>query len=485
MRRLLLLLICPGVLGLLLQLWLRASQHHRLVIGVLSARQNRPLRDTIRNTWGSQGPYQPLLRFIVGSEPCGVPPADREDLYSCQLLNITSPILHREISAFTGPPPANSSHHQLSVTFRVLHPIIITRLGAWCPGASRNFSVRLFQAEHEEPLCGARLTPLSPGAPAQLVPNSPVGAVHLSSHGSDSSSEICYKPVEQFILPEGFHGTIRWDSHDPEGLPTWNVHRVTLNSGGGVLNLVTAEEGLLPYDFSQGVEGIAGGFIYTIHDGETLLQHLHNRPQRLEEFQASLVEEEVSLQEESYAHGDITFVNVVDTYRNVPRKLLLFYRWLVGSVDFDFLLKTDDDCFVDLDNVFQALEARQLKGPNAWWGNFRLNWGVDRTGKWQELEYLSPAYPPFTCGSGYVLSQDIVHWLAENAKRLKTYQGEDVSMGIWMSAIGPRRYQDENWLCDKVCESGMLSSPQYSPQELSQLWQQKERCGKPCGCANR
>ena len=54
--------------------------------------------------------------------------------------------------------------------------------------------------------------------------------------------------------------------------------------------------------------------------------------------------------------------------------------------------------------------------------SFRLNWAVDRTGKWQELEYPSPAYPAFACGSGYVISRDIVHWLAGNSGRLKTYQ---------------------------------------------------------------
>ncbi|XP_075049858.1 UDP-GalNAc:beta-1,3-N-acetylgalactosaminyltransferase 2 [Mixophyes fleayi] len=456
------LLLCPCVLGLLLGLWLRPP-HHPLVIGILSARHHHPLRATIRATWGP-APQRPLLRFIIGSEPCALPPADREDPFSCRPLNISSPALHREIEAFTGSPPAGSAHRQLSVTFRVLHPIIITRLGAWCPGLTRNVSVRLFQAEHEEPLCGARLTPLSPGTP--VTPG------------------LCYKPVEQFILPEGFHGTVRWESHDPEGLPMWGVHRVTLNDGGGVLRLVVADEGLLPYDFSQGVEGIAGGFTYSIHDGETLLQRLSTRPERLAEYRATLEAEEAALREESDAHQDIVFVDLVDTYRNVPRKLLLFYRWLVANADFDFLLKTDDDCFIDLDNVFRALQAKRLKGPNAWWGNFRLNWAVDRTGKWQELEYLSPAYPAFACGSGYVISQDIVRWLAANADGLKTYQGEDVSMGIWMSAIGPRRYQDERWLCEKMCVGDMLSSPQYSPQELSELWRQKERCGNPCACAD-
>ncbi|XP_056407377.1 LOW QUALITY PROTEIN: UDP-GalNAc:beta-1,3-N-acetylgalactosaminyltransferase 2 [Hyla sarda] len=466
MRRPLLLLLCPCVLGLLLQLWLRSPPHHPLVIGVLSARQHRALRDTIRDSWLQALPpaRRPLLRFIVGSEACPVPPEDREDLYSCRLLNITSPLIHREIEAFTGPePPRSSPHRQLSVTFRVLHPIIVTRLGAWCPGLTRNLSVRLYQAEHEEALCGARLTPKSHGAP-------------LTQAG------LCYKPVEQFILPEGFHGTVRWDSHDAEGLAMWGVHRVTLNDGGGVLQVTVADEGLLPYDFSQGPEGIAGGFTYMVHDGELLLQRLSSRPLRFAQHRAALEEEEAELLAESHAHNDMVFVNVVDTYRNVPRKLLLFYRWLEAAANFDFLLKTDDDCFIHLDNVLRALE--KVRGPNAWWGNFRLNWAVDRTGKWQELEYMSPAYPAFACGSGYVISRDIVQWLAANADRLKTYQGEDVSMGIWMSAIGPRRYQDDGWLCEKSCDRTMLSAPQFSAQELSELWRQKQQCGNPCECSN-
>lgn len=54
--------------------------------------------------------------------------------------------------------------------------------------------------------------------------------------------------------------------------------------------------------------------------------------------------------------------------------------------------------------------------------SFRQSWAVDRVGKWQELEYTSPVYPAFACGSGYVISQDLVEWLASNAEKLKVYQ---------------------------------------------------------------
>lgn len=155
----------------------------------------------------------------------------------------------------------------------------------------------------------------------------------------------------------------------------------------------------------------------------------------------------------------------------------------VGNAEFQLLLKTDDDCYIDVDAVLLKTERRRLSQSSLWWGNFRQNWAVDGVGKWQELEYTSPVYPAFTCGSGYVVSRDLVEWLACNAQHLKAYQGEDVSMGIWMAAVGPHKYQDSGWLCEKECYVDMLSSPQHTPQELRSLWDRKRKCGDPCGCA--
>ncbi|XP_044070495.1 UDP-GalNAc:beta-1,3-N-acetylgalactosaminyltransferase 2-like isoform X4 [Siniperca chuatsi] len=160
----------------------------------------------------------------------------------------------------------------------------------------------------------------------------------------------------------------------------------------------------------------------------------------MEHHASRLRQEDAALQQESLRHGDMVFVDVVDTYRNVPSKLLQFYK-----------------CF-------------------------RQSWAVDRIGKWQELEYASPAYPAFACGSGYVVSRDLVQWLASNADKPKAYQGEDVSMGIWMAAVGPQKYQDPGWLCEKECYLDMLSSPQHTAEELHILWDRKRACGDPCGC---
>ncbi|XP_053793109.1 UDP-GalNAc:beta-1,3-N-acetylgalactosaminyltransferase 2 isoform X2 [Vidua chalybeata] len=457
-----LVLLCPCVVGVALHLWLLLScpgshpagplsfpqwklKHYDVIVGVLSARHNHELRSVIRSTWFKHLKQHPslnqrvLVKFIIGAYGCAVPVKDREDPYSCKLLNISNPVLNQEIEAFSLPediPSVLSEDRIVSVNFRVLYPIVITSLGVFYEadgvGFQRNITVKLYQAEHES-----------------------------------------------------FEGTIVWESQDLQGLVSRNLHKVMVNDGGGVFRVITAGEGSLPHELTEGVEGIAGGFIYTIQEGDALLKSLHTRPERFTSHIKNLEKEDALLKEESSMYDDIVFVDVIDTYRNVPSKLLNFYRWTVESTSFDLLLKTDDDCYIDLEAVFNRIMQKKMDRPNIWWGNFRLNWAVDRTGKWQELEYPSPAYPAFACGSGYVISKDIVQWLASNSERLKTYQGEDVSMGIWMAAVGPKRYQDGLWLCEKTCESGMLSSPQYSPQELGELWRLKELCGDPCRCEER
>lgn len=40
----------------------------------------------------------------------------------------------------------------------------------------------------------------------------------------------------------------------------------------------------------------------------------------------------------------------------------------VGNAHFNLLLKTDDDCYVDVDAVLMKIERKHLKRSNLWWG---------------------------------------------------------------------------------------------------------------------
>uniref|UniRef100_A0A671LF74 Hexosyltransferase n=1 Tax=Sinocyclocheilus anshuiensis TaxID=1608454 RepID=A0A671LF74_9TELE len=378
---------------------------HEVLVGVLSARHHHELRQAIRDTWLGYLKHHPhfqkrvMVKFIIGEHGCSVPEEDREDPYSCSLLNLTETAAGQEMAILSVPDTSAllpSDVSAVSLDFKVLHSVVITQLGIFPNGPRDDFrgnvTVRLFQVDQEEPVVTACFSTLSPGTR--------VGGMF-------------YKPVEQFILPKGFEGTLLWEAQDSTGLMSVNTSALHLSNGGGVLKFGAVRE--------------------------------------------------------------TTSWFVMKRVNSCERS--------VGNTDFKLLLKTDDDCYIDVDSVLLKTERRRLSQSSLWWGNFRQNWAVDRVGKWQELEYSSPVYPAFACGSGYVVSRDLVQWLACNAQHLKAYQGEDVSMGIWMAAVGPNKYQDSGWLCEKECYVDMLSSPQHSAQELRSLWDRKRKCGDPCGCA--
>ncbi|XP_072805033.1 UDP-GalNAc:beta-1,3-N-acetylgalactosaminyltransferase 2-like isoform X6 [Vicugna pacos] len=129
-----------------------------------------------------------LVKFVIGARGCQVPVEDREDPYSCRLLNITNLVLNQEIEAFSLSEDTSSGLSEdrvVSVSFRVLYPIIITSLGVFYDasdgGFQRNITIKLCQADQDEVLFVARFSPPSCGVQV---------------------NKLWYKPVEQFILPE-------------------------------------------------------------------------------------------------------------------------------------------------------------------------------------------------------------------------------------------------------------------------------------------
>jgi beta-1,3-N-acetylgalactosaminyltransferase 2 len=145
-------------------------------------------------------------------------------------------------------------------------------------------------------------------------------------------------------------------------------------------------------------------------------------------------------------------------------------------------MKTDDDCFVNIAEIITEITTYRKTPHKVWWGHFRENWYVERAGKWAEKHFKSSEYPSFACGSGNIVSKDISDWLTRNREDLFQYQGEDTSMGIWLSAIQPSYVNDKQWLCEKGCEKNALVVPQLSQDEIRRFWHDKVKCGNICGC---
>ena len=118
--------------------------------------------------------------------------------------------------------------------------------------------------------------------------------------------------------------------------------------------------------------------------------------------------------QESEIYGDIIQGNFKDTYKNLTYKHVMAYKWLLSFCnEAEFLLKADDDAFIDVYQLFsllRRLESRDIH--NSLVCNVSPHrTEVRRTDKWAvtTLEYESSTYPAYCSGLAYVASPNVIN----------------------------------------------------------------------------
>lgn len=440
---------------------------------VLSARENFDARQAIRETWmklvKEKVSSMVNVHFVVGKS-CDIHPENRLDVNHCQ-ANDWSYLPKTDNLPLVSVLDLNSSQAQnvliSNMSLLIKHPIVINKLGVNAKIQLSNTEIKVYLHDdfRDEEIAGVRFT------------------------AEDQGREVNgfrYQSVESVLLPEGFQGSLRiivsdknWHAHQLFLEPTgqWRIS----NYGGAVYSKCIDNDKVVDVYFTNCV--FLSSFLGTVFDVEKFnlrvaKKHILNQQWMDKEEKINIL-----IDQESQKYSDIIFIDVIDVYRNLPLKLLKFHKWLNSEVDYrsDFIIKTDDDCFLDIEEVVTRLAG--FNGTKKlWWSNFRDDWFVERYGKWSEHEYKGSTYPRFACGSGNLVSRDISQWLAMNYDYLKPYQGEDVSMGIWLSAVGPNYIVDGSWQCDKSCTNDSLVIPELSPAEMRETWQSRLKCRNPCGC---
>lgn len=154
------------------------------------------------------------------------------------------------------------------------------------------------------------------------------------------------------------------------------------------------------------------------------------------------------LTREHAKHNDLLLLNdLKDSYANLTLKLLKTIESISNIESFEYLLKTDDDTYVKLDYLLEDLiqydksikraqsTANNIK-PELYWGYFNGRATVKNRGQWKELNFnLCERYLPYALGGGYVISKNLVHFVAQNHRTLSRYISEDISMGVWLSSL--------------------------------------------------
>lgn len=188
------------------------------------------------------------------------------------------------------------------------------------------------------------------------------------------------------------------------------------------------------------------------------------------------------LLKENVAQDDLLLLDFVDDYSTLTEKLARSITHLVENYEFKFIFKGDDDTYVRL-KPFLSLLARQSR-HKLYWGFFVGNSRVKSSGKWEENSwFLCDRYLPYARGGGYVISQDIAKYISVNSEFLEFYQNEDVSLGVWLSALKIERRHERKFNTEyksRGCNNNYLVMHKTSLQQMHQLSKNIKEVGELC-----
>lgn len=172
-----------------------------------------------------------------------------------------------------------------------------------------------------------------------------------------------------------------------------------------------------------------------------------------------------------------------DDYRSLTRNVKVAMRLIYDSMTFSFLLKVDDDSFVMIPELIDYLNGLQ-RSEKLYLGFFRGSATVKRQGKWAEHDwFLCSHYLPHARGGGYLLSHDLVEFIASNQRWLTEYANEDVSVGTWLAPLNILRLHEPRFDVEyrsRGCKNKYLVMHKISPDEMRVRFSNLKVTGKLC-----
>lgn len=135
----------------------------------------------------------------------------------------------------------------------------------------------------------------------------------------------------------------------------------------------------------------------------------------------SFVDEQSVIEAERIKYGDIVQGDFIDHYRNMTVKNLMGLQWAdTFCPGAQFVLKSDDDAFIDVVQLQQFIERTWSGGrpsDETIICSVQRESPVQRTGKWAvtKAEYSASTYPPFCSGLAYVMKPVMVQRILQAA----------------------------------------------------------------------
>ncbi|KAK6913634.1 Galectin, carbohydrate recognition domain [Dillenia turbinata] len=198
----------------------------------------------------------------------------------------------------------------------------------------------------------------------------------------------------------------------------------------------------------------------------------------------------IELWKEAQAYGDIQLMPFVDYYNLISLKTVAVCMMGIKILPARYIMKTDDDAFVRIDEVLSCLKEKASSGLLYGRISFDSAPNRDKGGKWyiSAQEWPKGSYPPWAHGPGYIISQDIAKFIVQGHQEgsLKPFKLEDVAMGIWIEEFkrsgSAVNYVTDDRFYNAGCESNYILAHYQGPRLLLCLWEklQKENKAECC-----
>lgn len=186
------------------------------------------------------------------------------------------------------------------------------------------------------------------------------------------------------------------------------------------------------------------------------------------------------VEQESQIFHDILVEDFVDSYHNLTLKTLMGMRWVSSFCpNAQYVMKTDSDIFVNMDNLVFNLLRPNTKPRHRFFTGRVINGGPIRDvhSKWFMSRDLYPdsRYPPFCSGTGYVFSGDMAELLYKTSLHTRLLHLEDVYVGLCLRKLGIQPFQNNGFNHWKMTYSlcryrKVLTVHQISPEEILRIW---------------
>ena len=155
------------------------------------------------------------------------------------------------------------------------------------------------------------------------------------------------------------------------------------------------------------------------------------------------------LMNEIEENGDIVQGDYIDSYRNLTIKVLTGFTWAWNECNPQYILKTDDDCFVN-SWIFTNFLTGHMRGENrVYVGLVKEDTRVVRhpQSKWYVPmdAYAPDSYPPYAIGAGYLISRDVLQGILVLSHFHKPFPNEDAYIGVLVNSLGIEPFQSHRF----------------------------------------